>query len=66
MENMTAEELLAAYAADERNFSEADLSRADLSDTDLSYAGQIQPSETSVSVRFVILPSNNNIKSTQL
>jgi hypothetical protein len=35
MENMTAEELLAAYAAGERNFSGADLSGADLSGADL-------------------------------
>jgi uncharacterized protein YjbI with pentapeptide repeats len=38
MENMTAQELLAAYAAGERNFRQADLSGADLGHANLSGA----------------------------
>ena len=38
MESMTAQELLAAYAAGERNFSGADLSGANLSKASLSGA----------------------------
>jgi hypothetical protein len=60
MENMTAQELLAAYAAGERNFSGADLFRANLSGANLRGANGLSVCQRAAGAENIY--SNNNIK----